>query len=467
MRLPVRGAIPALALAYALAALAAPAAAQTPTELPLETWVTGILEEGGSPTYRLPADFTGWVEIVLESGDFDTFATWIVTRNGEPVDEIVNDDSAALSHSTDSRIRTEVVEAGEGIFRVSAFGGGGQGEYRLRATAVAGPRPAIPIAYGADVTGELGEMDWSDQLQQLYEFVGNEGDDVWIVLESEDFDAVLALSTTVPDEPGRGGEIAWDDDGFRGTDAGLRLALPETGTYQIAARSLSGTPGSYRLRLGVGSENVPEPLRGRGGPAFDPSRPLSYVLSRQELVPAADMPPELVMMPQELDWLVEDGGRLINRALGFDLPSPGAGLRRLQGEELVELRGDISRDLFGVDTPPTNFGFWAHGDFDGEGMLIVMALKADTPPDADAVVRFGELFLQIDGNGLPLRWMDIQWEESRSTVYRFAMERDSFGAMRCTAGQDRAPGGLIVCALGIGLGEVQAMEQLLSGLRVR
>jgi hypothetical protein len=133
----------------------------------------------------------------------------------------------------------------------------------------------------------------------------------------------------------------------------------------------------------------------------------------------------------------------------------------------MELRRDVSEDFFDVETPPTNFGLWAYGDVDEEGMLIVMALKADTPPDADAVVRFGELFLQIDGNGIPLRWMDIQWEESRSTVYRFAVERDSFGAMRCTAGQDREPGGLIVCAMLIGTGEVQATEQLLSGLRVR
>ena len=463
MLLHSRTAVTALAL---VCALTAPGAAQTATELPLETWVTGVLEDGDSPAYRLPADFTGWVEILLESGDFDTVATWIVTRNGDPVDEIVNDDSAGLSHSTDSRIRAEVAEAGEGILRVGAFGQGGQGEYRLLARVIQGPKPAIPIAYGADVTGELMGRDRNDEARQLYEFLGNAGDDVWIVMESEDFDAVLGLLVTGPDEAGR--EVAWDDDGFRGTDAAVRTVLPQTGTYQISAASLSGAPGSYRLRLGVGSETAPGALRSRR-PAYDPSLPLSYVLSRQELTPAAAMPPELVMMPQELDWLVEDGGRLVNGALGFDLPSPGGGLRRLSGEDLVDLRRSLSRDLFGVETPPTNFGVWVHGDLEDQGSaLFVLALKSDMPPDADAVVAFGELFLRIDGGGIPLRWMDIQWEESRSVGYRFASEADSFsGAMRCTAGQDREPGGLIVCALALTSVEPQPVEEVLSGLRVR
>jgi hypothetical protein len=474
MQVPLPRALPALVL---LCALAIPAAAQTPAELPLDTWVTGVLTSGEEPEYRLPADYTGWIEIVLESGDFDTFAIWSVDRPDREVPDITNDDAEGLTHGTDSRIRVEVREPGEGIFRVGRFGSSGAGEYRLRASVIEGPAPAPPIAYGDDVTGTLADLNLQGELEQRYEFEGAAGEEVWVVLESEDFDPLLALSLG-------GNELARDDDGFGGLNSALRMALPRDGTYQVLVRSYSQGGGAYRLRVGAGLETAPQRLQARsqgrdpgpGGmarPGWDASVPSTFILSRQELVPAAEMPPELVMMPQELDWLVEDDGRLVNRALGFDVPSPGAGIRRIEGEDLLELRGDLSDGLFGVETPPTNFGVWAFGDLqdgDQNQLLVVLALKSDTPPDAEAVADFGVLFLEIDGEMFPLRWMDIQWEESRSVLYRFSVDRDISGSMRCTAGQDREPGGLVVCAMAMGAVSpemLDAADQVVSRLRVR
>jgi hypothetical protein len=67
-----------------------------------------------------------------------------------------------------------------------------------------------------------------------------------------------------------------------------------------------------------------------------------------------------------------------------------------------------------------------------------------------------------------LEWMDIQWEESRSALYRMSMDDDDFSAvMRCTAGQDRDPGSLVVCALAMAPGGREAAQGIVAGLRVR
>ena len=468
MPLPLSRALPALAL---LCALAHPASGQERTELPLDTWVTGVLTSGEEPEYRLPADYTGWIEIVLESGDFDTYVTWVARRVGEEMMVESNDDADGLTHRTDSRLRVPVRPSGDGFVVVGSYGGSGSGEYRLRATAIEGPAPTPRIEYGDVVTGTLTERNDQGQFENLYEFDGAQGDLVWITLESDDFDAYLVLILD-------GQEIGWDDDSYGGYNSGLQMGLPRDGTYQVSARSYSSGSGDYRLQLGVGEETVPERLRGMSGmggfepeytdTGWDESVPSTWDPSRQELVRALEMPPEMVMTPHELDWPVDDGSRLVNERLGFDFPSSNWNMERVGGRDLVELREDMSRDFFGVRTPPTNFGAWAWGDMDDGAMMIVLALKTETAPDAEALTNFGGLIRTL--GDARLTWMDIQWEESRSAVYRFEVDRDMQLPMRCTAGGDRRPGGLMICAFGLFGFTPERMaetEAVLAGLRVR
>jgi hypothetical protein len=139
--------------------------------------------------------------------------------------------------------------------------------------------------------------------------------------------------------------------------------------------------------------------------------------------------------------------------LDTSLPSPGSDVSRLDGDELVELRSQLPRELFGVETPPTSFGVWALGNPRGgrDTFLLVMAIKSELPPSAEAVTNFGGLLLQ--SGEMRLERMDIQWEESRSVLSRMSVDDDGLSAgMRCTAGQDRDPGRLIVCALAIAPG---------------
>jgi hypothetical protein len=140
----------------------------------------------------------------------------------------------------------------------------------------------------------------------------------------------------------------------------------------------------------------------------------------------------------------------------------------LDGDELVELRSQLSRELFGVETPPTNFGVWALGNPQGgrDTFLLVMAIKSELPPSAEAVTDFGGLLFQ--SGDLRLEWMDIQWEESRSALYRMSVDDEGLSAgMRCTAGQNRDPGSLVVCALAMAPEGREAAEGLVAGLRLR
>ncbi len=471
-----------------LAVTAVPTSAQEPVVLEPGSWVEGALAAGDRPLpgndygmvdrYVLPADFSGPALVTLESDDFDTLLQWGVLRSGVLDILDMNDDAGGLSSSTDSRLRV-MVEPGIGEIVVAMYGGGACEDpedacrYRIRVDVPEPAPPAIRLEYGADVEGVLDpDADLTAGLEgfspgQRYEFVGSAGDEVWITLESPDFDALL--------EVGAFSGPQWtDDDGLRGTDSMVWLQLPEDGVYTVVAAPLYGRgSGTYRLRLGLGAETAPRPRGragpgGRFGPGVDPSIPLTFVLSRQALVPATDMPPELVMIPHELNWLANDGSRLVNEALGFDLPSPGSDVSRLDGDELVELRSQLSREFFGVETPPTNFGVWALGNPQGgrDTFLLVMAIKSDLPPSAEAVTDFGGLLFQ--SGDLRLEWMDIQWEESRSALYRMSVDDEGLSAgMRCTAGQNRDPGSLVVCALAMAPEGREAAEGLVAGLRVR
>jgi hypothetical protein len=111
---------------------------------------------------------------------------------------------------------------------------------------------------GDDVLAEDGS------LADYYLYRGARGEQLVVEMVSEDFDAYLLVGT------GSGSRfeiIESDDDGAGGTNARLRVTLPEDGLYTIVANSLSsGETGQYTLRVGA-SEGAPtpegEPMRGR------------------------------------------------------------------------------------------------------------------------------------------------------------------------------------------------------------
>lgn len=110
------------------------------------------------------------------------------------------------------------------------------------------------IRPGQRVSGFLGpwSADFGDgSYADYYEFHGTEGDEIRIVLRSDDFDAYLFLL----DDREEG--LADDDDSAGGTDARIRYTLPYTGTYWIVVNTLfPGQTGAYTLSVEYADPNA-------------------------------------------------------------------------------------------------------------------------------------------------------------------------------------------------------------------
>ena len=110
------------------------------------------------------------------------------------------------------------------------------------------PRPA-EIAVGQRVEAEITASDPRLEDESHYDtwrFLGIPGQRVEIVMESDDFDAYLILSTSR--EPGAT-TVDTDDDGGGGTNARLVLTL-ERDEYWIFANTLGAAQtGRYSLRV--------------------------------------------------------------------------------------------------------------------------------------------------------------------------------------------------------------------------
>jgi hypothetical protein len=109
---------------------------------------------------------------------------------------------------------------------------------------------AEPIQVGQTVTGALQEGDLTvfDRGRfRAYRFQGTQGQRLVATLESESFDPYLIVSRVVGPLVE---EIKADDDGGEGTNARLRLVIPESGTYLVVAQSFSADGlGAYTLAL--------------------------------------------------------------------------------------------------------------------------------------------------------------------------------------------------------------------------
>jgi hypothetical protein len=82
---------------------------------------------------------------------------------------------------------------------------------------------------------------------ELWMFEGIAGQCTEIIMKSPDFDAYLVLRQNAP----FGAMVSEDDDAAGGTDALIRVRLPETGTFFITATSYSSGQvlGRYSLDL--------------------------------------------------------------------------------------------------------------------------------------------------------------------------------------------------------------------------
>ena len=116
---------------------------------------------------------------------------------------------------------------------------------------------AAPLAVGATVEGQISEDDpiaddaWR---HDDYAIQARAGQRFEAVLRSSEFDAYLEVFA-----PGETNEpLAIDDDGYdEGTDSRLRFTAPDSGTYVLRARPLSGLDGgAYTLSL---AERPPAP----------------------------------------------------------------------------------------------------------------------------------------------------------------------------------------------------------------
>ncbi len=122
---------------------------------------------------------------------------------------------------------------------------------------------AEPIQVGQTVTGALQEGDLTifDRGRfRAYRFQATRGQRLVATLESESFDPYLIVSRVVGPLVE---EIKTDDDGGDGTNARLRLIVPETGTYLVVAQSFATDGlGSYTLAL----QAAPEATTGQPRP---------------------------------------------------------------------------------------------------------------------------------------------------------------------------------------------------------
>jgi hypothetical protein len=251
-------------------------AAQQPTPLRVGQTVNGTLS-GSDPVmlsgmgpfrvHHLEARQGDRLIVTLRSGAFDAFLSIMRAVGG--IHEVVasDDDSGGGS---DARLRWTVPVTGTYVVVAQALNPEGAGGYTLSVETAPPARPVTPVAISVGETrdGVLTEEssllpeEPTDVFHDLYAFDARAGQELVVTLDSDDFDAFLAvgpLSGTTIDI------AATDDDSGTGTNARVRFTVPQDGRYGIQVRGL-GPDAIGRYRLSVSEARLPEPralVRGR------------------------------------------------------------------------------------------------------------------------------------------------------------------------------------------------------------
>lgn len=139
-----------------------------------------------------------------------------------------NDDGAG---ATDPVMTVMLPADGRYLCRVSAYGDGGGGSYRITKT----PAVVNGLTLGKTSDGSIGNGG-----TQLWSFEGKAGQAIVLSARSTEFDTVIRV--VGPD----GLEIGSNDDGGDGTDSLLPLTLPISGTYTVWVTGKGS--GKYKIR---------------------------------------------------------------------------------------------------------------------------------------------------------------------------------------------------------------------------
>lgn len=175
------------------------------------------------------------VQIIMRSGDFDTFLQ--IGAAGDDFTAQASDDDG-LREGTDSRLIHTLEETGDYVVRASPLGGEADGLYSIELVD-RGPQPrAGSILIGATARGELTENDGITEeggYFDAYRFRAKAGEELRITMASNDFDAVVSVGED--SEDGAFEALASDDDGLSDTHAKLEWTADEDGWYVIRANS--------------------------------------------------------------------------------------------------------------------------------------------------------------------------------------------------------------------------------------
>ncbi len=226
-----------------------------PTALAFDTVVQGEItdsdasdDEGrGFHAYGFSGLEGNRVQIVMRSGDFDTF---LQVSSADGTFSMLASDDDGLGEGTDSRLTYILPATGDYVVRASALGSeDDEGLYSIELTD-RGPQPVNgSILSGTTARGTLTETDAIAEdgtHYDAYEIAVADGEKLRLTMVSNDFDAVI--------EVGKAGEaweaVASDDDGLSDTHAHLEWTVEGGGDYVIRARGFSqGEFGTYALTV--------------------------------------------------------------------------------------------------------------------------------------------------------------------------------------------------------------------------
>jgi hypothetical protein len=206
--------------------------------------------------YRFSGASGQRAQIDVTSSAFDAYVE--LRAETDPSQVLAEDDDGG-PEGTDSRLLFTLPADGDYRVEVRAFAPGGVGAYSVSLTEAAPERPAVPLAFGARIEGEIDDSDSRDAENRGYDsyvFSGLEGQRVQAILRSGDFDAFLRIGSA----EGEFTDLASDDDGLgEGTDSRLNFSLPADGDYILRVSPLGpDADGLYAVEL-IDRGPKPEP----------------------------------------------------------------------------------------------------------------------------------------------------------------------------------------------------------------
>lgn len=214
-----------------------------PTAIRLGQSVEGRLRDGGQTdargrlydTYRFSGSEGQRIEIIMRSGDFDTY---LELSRAEGTFSVIASDDDGLGEGLDSRLLFTLPETGSYLIRARPFAATGSGAYSLELRD-RGPEPRPgSMLIGEVVRGTLSDADEalsSGAYYDTYRFQAREGDKLRISMISNSFDAFLVLGRD--SDSGGFTSIATDDDSLSDTHAVIDHTVTTSGTYVIRATS--------------------------------------------------------------------------------------------------------------------------------------------------------------------------------------------------------------------------------------